>query len=34
METKYDKNGMEYAVNTELRFVDSFMFMTSLLVHC
>jgi hypothetical protein len=29
METKYDKNGKEYAVNRELRFVDSFKFMAS-----
>jgi hypothetical protein len=29
METKYDKGGKEYAVNRELRFVDSFKFMAS-----
>jgi hypothetical protein len=29
METRYDKNGKEYDVNKELRFVDSFKFMAS-----
>jgi hypothetical protein len=29
METKYDKDGKEYAVNKELRFIDSFKFMAS-----
>jgi hypothetical protein len=29
METKYDKDGKEYAVNRELRFIDSFKFMAS-----